>query len=1596
MPDPEYMVPLTLALGDVWPSDLVEVLADSPIADVLGQIGVVRLEVSAPAGVAATLMFRNELVLEMPGVAGLEFVFGSDSVGHTRVDLRLSLSDPFFIGIDDFPIQLRFPREALRPVIEEADGTFSADPDPDHAVAIGIEPSIGFSGDGTVSLSGLDEIEISTRFMIADSGIVLDIPRIALHLTEGEEPPAGLPEGWRGVFIERATVHLPRAIDVESLPDAIEFEQCGIGSGGFTGEVAADWSDALSATLLGFTARLNRLEFAFQQNAFLRSEVEGEIDLSFFEATVGLQLSLGADGEFSAALSAVPPRAGQNTATETADGLIQFTLPQLLTVTVESMRFDNIADVFRFTISGRFKPLLVGLDWPTFDIESLSIDEHGNVDFEGGWLELPQQQTLDFHAFQISISEIGFGSEDDTSAPVPDGGRYPIRQWVGVSGSIRLVEGLPISASVEGMKVSWRPDVAGGDPKVSIEGIGISLETPGTLSLTGQVRYETIDDEHLQGDIFRGSVDLNLMALRARVGGELIIGHLTEPESGEAFDVAFVVLNAEFPAAIPLSATGAGLYGLKGMVGVNIAPDRAPSAEDPAEPASWYEWYKAPPERDVTAIDKWTPRRDTYALGAGLTIGTIYDDGYTINARALLALLLPGPIIILEGRANLVKSRSEDSAESGAFYLLAVIDCSGGTFQLNIDVQYEIADVIRAGGGVEAFFDFNDSTRWHVWLGQKEPDTKRIGGDILSLFRVSLYLMIDANGMATGAKAALEVHKRYGPLAIHMAVGLRFDAAIFWKPTQAEGAIELFGQLGITIFGIGLGIALRLLLEARAATPFWVHGIAHFAVTLPFPLPSFEATVQFTWEEPIPPTAVWPLLRTIELTHHLRSESRWTPSRSEAGAPVVPVDAVPIAKFARPLAGRSYRRDGAAVELLGIDRIGEWTFTYACEAMTLSELRADGRWHLVAEAPFRSPDVSDVVPLDFSDESLITGTDAQEPVWRLWTHERLPGASVYEREDRPARDPACPPAIQVATCLDFATFANGSPFPRHFKIRDWELRCPELPITRGGRLETSELWVRFPRAMGRIEVRYAGNADIRAFRAGAAVALPPTERNDSDSLRDWWAEIQEGIDTLWIQKGRAALEDAARVSIQRICASPLEELEALQRVREAGRTAERDDARPGRLRLKPRTRYRLDCRTNVYQTYQTDGRTTRHEASESFYFETSDGPGANPLNDGERRKLAACHAAGMGPAPHADFLGGTPHDTAAPYIQRTYPGPDDDPFHYELDPAILFDASYFPELYHPSWSLVLRLRDRNNAILGERVVRRAETRLPRTSPGDVTWEAARLRGGCASAIAGHALEGDTGLSADGLALMMRPNRRYTVELVLRGCLERVIHSFPLTTSRYQHPEKQLVSGVTGGIQVVRSTAIDASLTAVPAAAIATARTAWRILATARVALDSAIGGGSRVAIFDALEAARSARSECDRICVESFAVITTALGQTAFQPRPPRTEVVALTAPDGMLLMVESAEPIDWQRWAMTAAAAGATPRPVVACANADRTRTLLIPSDDPVAWTVQPIDLELTYRSVTDAPDLFAFTRSGVTYAPASVHLHCGLPADV
>ena len=125
------------------------------------------------------------------------------------------------------------------------------------------------------------------------------------------------------------------------------------------------------------------------------------------------------------------------------------------------------------------------------------------------------------------------------------------------------------------------------------------------------------------------------------------------------------------------------------MVGVVQISRRKPAGPDLSQP----------PDYTATDVHKWlVPKQGAFAIGAGATIGTSADDGYTVSAAITLVLMLPGPVISLIGKANILSKRIGGASQDANFEAMATYDGNSNTFDLTIDAQYEIPVVLDIDG----------------------------------------------------------------------------------------------------------------------------------------------------------------------------------------------------------------------------------------------------------------------------------------------------------------------------------------------------------------------------------------------------------------------------------------------------------------------------------------------------------------------------------------------------------------------------------------------------------------------------------------------------------------------------------------------------------------------------------------------------------------------------------------------------------------------------------------------------------------------------------------------------------------------------------
>jgi hypothetical protein len=896
MPD-QVFIPVNQYLHGLWPSSVVEL----PEIDALDHVWMEPLNVETTPDVVVTtgLLFEGSVEVGVPGLDALSLVLAPSGTA-TAFMLRFAADPTPAISLIDVPIALRCRRDLLKPARQ-------GQPDADGMAAWELDPTVPFLDltlakvtitvdfDGNLTIDTDLALELPPA-MIGDSGVVVEAHDVGIFL-DASSPPPGKPPGWKGVHIASAALHLPAGLS--STVGTLSVTDADIGNGGFSGGVAVDFAPPKAVTLLGMDVTLQHAGVTFVQNALTASELRGTLRLPFFDEPVEIAIAIGLDGHL-----AIELRGG-------AGGLVSLTKPGVLELQLDSLGFEVDGDRFLARMSGGLRPLVGGLDWPRVQVRDLTIDADGNVDLPGGWLDLRESYTLDLHGFQFELTKLGLGSPDD-------GGR-----WVGFSGGLKLVEGMSAGASVEGLRVTWYDD--GRPPALTLNGVGVEMQIPGVLRFKGSVSYRD-----LPGGVHRfdGDIRLVLSTLDLELDGQLVVGF--DDASQSTFFAIY--LGVELPAGIPLWTTGLGLYGLAGLVALNMEPDKAP-----AEP--WYGigpgegWYKKP-QIGVTDLRKWRNEVGSTALGAGVTIGTVADNGFTVSGRLLLAIVFPGPIVMLEGKANILAERSSLS-DDPLLRALAVIDGRAGTFQVGLDAHYEFAvsgEVIDLGASADALFDFDDPMAWHLYLGMRDPRERRIRAEIFfHIFEASAYLMLDARQLATGAFVGYHRSWDFGPIHAGLEAWIEGHALVSFKPVHFHGELWLHGSASLSVFGFGFDIGADARVGADVFDPFAIKIELSAHLGLPWPLPDFDVDLTLEWgPEKTPPPLPLPLKEVA--VEHFKVTASWPlPRRSApallapsydpdgdgflgapfpplaaasaapppANAPVVPLDARPHVTFAR-------------------------------------------------------------------------------------------------------------------------------------------------------------------------------------------------------------------------------------------------------------------------------------------------------------------------------------------------------------------------------------------------------------------------------------------------------------------------------------------------------------------------------------------------------------------------------------------------------------------------------------------------------------------------------------------------------------------------
>lgn len=828
------------------------------------------------------ILFDAELGVSLPGLDAVELLLAPGG-GGTLVSLEVEL-DPATVRLVDVPLAIRLDETVLKPAeaVEPADsdGSVHYQPHPDGGpveitlaevtIEVDMEGNVDFDMDSSIDLP---------LVMIGETGIAIEAE--ALEFYFGDAAPDDKPAAWRGITLSSASLYLPGELG-GAIGD-LTLEDAAIGNGGFSGSISSTWEPAIEATLFDIDFELASAEVSIVQNAFTACQLSGSLKLPFFEEAIDVGLGIAQDGAFTVSASQ-------------DDGLYTFSKPAF-EAELESLEFHVADGQGTLTVGGTLAPD-VGYDIPPIEIAALEISSDGSVSLPGGWIDLDDQYSIELAGFGLEITEFGIGRTDDD------------RKWIGLNGSVQLLEGVPAGASAEGLRIVW-DESDPGSFDVSLDGVGVEFEVPNAVRFAGSVAFS--DDE------FRGEINLELLALDMTIDAELVFGSTTL--DGETVDYMGVRLDATLPSGIPLWATGLALYGFGGLFANNLEPDKGDEqdwfAVSGRSEDSWY--HQDTP--GVMPLSKWRPAADAMAFGASVDLATVSDNGLAVATDVTLVLSFPGPVIMLQGRAALLEEGAVVGADA-PYQAVIILDNNAGSLTVGVDARYDKSPLLDISASAEAYYSFADPEAWYLNLGVDDPREDRIRAEALSIFTAESYFMLDPNRLAVGIWSGYDAEWSFGPLGVEFASYVESDARVNFHPPHFYGMVQYNGNVQLRAFGIGAGMTVHAGVEADVFTPMHLRGSFEVAMDLPWPLPDPSATVSLEWgPQPAVPAPPKPLESTA--IGHERLASTWagekTGSDSYASAdsvpdpssgptgdePVVPLDSRPEVTFSRPVTNHS-------------------------------------------------------------------------------------------------------------------------------------------------------------------------------------------------------------------------------------------------------------------------------------------------------------------------------------------------------------------------------------------------------------------------------------------------------------------------------------------------------------------------------------------------------------------------------------------------------------------------------------------------------------------------------------------------------------------
>ncbi len=447
----------------------------------------------------------------------------------------------------------------------------------------------------------------------------------------------------------------------------------------------------------GFRVGFNTFDITFKQDKVVSSNIKGALEINKFVypqgspnagqiVRINIDGHLSDDGDFKLTASAQPP--------------YPIEYPDVFTYHLKSVELGEEDDNFYLGTSGtlQFEGFLKEvLNLGPIEIERLRIYSNGTIEFAGGSVQLIEPIVLPLGPVEITVSAIHYGSHQKEVNGIMRKFNY-----FGFDGGVSI-DPLGIEVRGDGVKYYYCVDDLPDKPKpyLHIKTFYLDLTIPANSGSLAQISgWVTIPEPGVSKE-YAGGITLQIP--KAKLAGKADIRLMPK------YPAFLVDCELELPVPIPLGSFA--IYGFRGLLGYRYVAER--EAIGMTSENSWYEYYKAPKlginVHKFSSPEQTENYQNNVTLGAGATLGTSADNGYTFSLKAMALFSIP-PFFMIDGRAAILSARLglDDTKEPPFFAFVMVGDDS---LELGIGANYKLpgnGKILDIQGQVEMGFYFKN------------------------------------------------------------------------------------------------------------------------------------------------------------------------------------------------------------------------------------------------------------------------------------------------------------------------------------------------------------------------------------------------------------------------------------------------------------------------------------------------------------------------------------------------------------------------------------------------------------------------------------------------------------------------------------------------------------------------------------------------------------------------------------------------------------------------------------------------------------------------------------------------------------------------